>query len=322
MKISIVGWYGKNNVGDDAFKVVFESFFKDHLIEFVTPPQICQDSDLVILGGGSVVSPFYLNSMPTTKKYALGVDIAYQSEIDLLEKHQFKEVYVRNSTDLDLMKSKLTCNVHSIPDLAFYLKPSNKDLLSKYKKYPNKKTVGVFATDYVNPAIDRPYNPYSQRSYNFKTKLADKIDYFQKDYEVILFPCSTGGYGDDRRINLDIMAYCKNQPTNVLDTISPQDMIDIIKDLDFSICMRFHSHIFSMIAGTPFLSIEFTRKVQLFLKENNLLNATAVKKSETDFDFSEFNNALLPQKEYLLTTAQTYRQKIEQVKQQVLQDWF
>jgi len=68
MKISIVGWYGKNNVGDEAFRFVLSDFFQDHQVEFVTPPQLCSNPDIVVLGGGAVASPFYLNTLPNCRR--------------------------------------------------------------------------------------------------------------------------------------------------------------------------------------------------------------------------------------------------------------
>lgn len=270
MKISVVGWYGMNNVGDDAFQVVLSELLSAHQVEFVRPPQTCDSPDLVILGGGAVASPFYLKKLPECPRYALGIDIAYTSEIDLVAAANFREVYVRNSTDILEMQEKLNCPVASIPDLAFLLKPTGKDILGKYKKHPTQKTLGVLVTDYVNPAIDRSLINFGARADSFITIMAKELDKLAKDYEIMLIPCSTGGYGDDRRINLDLSAFMESRPTLIFDTLSPQDMIDLIAQLDVTICQRFHAHIFSIIAGTPFVSIDFTRKVNLLLAENNL----------------------------------------------------
>ena len=285
MKISIVGWYGMNNVGDEAFRFVFPQFFEGHEVEFVRPIQKCNNPDIVILGGGAVASPFYLNDLPNCPRYAIGIDIAFVSEIDLLAKENFKAIYVRNGTDLEVMKQKINCPVFSIPDLAFLIQPTGSNILEKYK-LTKKKTLGVLVTDYVNPAIDRPAEKFRQRADNFISAMAKQLDALSKIYEIVLIPCSTGGYGDDRRINLDICAFMKNRPTIVMDTLNPQDMIDIIAELDVAICQRFHAHVFSIIAGTPFVSIDFTRKVELLLKENNLNYAKAAK-----FEGNEFNTS-------------------------------
>jgi polysaccharide pyruvyl transferase WcaK-like protein len=273
MKINIVGWYGMKNVGDEAFRDVFEQMLKGHELMFVTPPNPCPPSDITILGGGAVTSPFYLDILSRDRPlYAVGVDMAYESEIELIARMPFRSIYNRNTTDLPTMKSRLPFTAETIPDLAFYLEPSGKTILKAIKKHKDRKTIGVFATDYVNPAIDRPVEKFAKRAYSFHQNLARELDrLYGVGYEIVLVPCSTGGYGDDRRINLDIKAHMKYEPTVVDTGMKPQAMIDLIAELDCAICMRFHSHIFAMIAGTPFVSIDFTRKVKLLLEENDRL---------------------------------------------------
>jgi polysaccharide pyruvyl transferase WcaK-like protein len=292
MKISIVGWYGMKNVGDEAFRFVLPQFFEGHEIEFVTPPNHPNNPDIVILGGGAVAAPFYLSVLPDCPRYALGIDIAYESEIDLLAEANFKGVFVRNSSDITTMQKKLSCPVEAIPDLAFLLKPSGKDVLGKYKK-TNQKTLGILVTDYVNPAIDRPVEEFAQRAFDFKLKMAAELDVLTSEgYEIVMIPCATSGYGDDRRINLDIGAFMKRQPTQIFDTLDPQQMIDLIAQLDGTICQRFHAHIFSMIAGVPFISLEFTRKVKLLLNENNLQHTTGASFHGETFDASRLRETL------------------------------
>lgn len=326
-KLSIVGWYGKNNVGDEAFRTVFRKFFQQQILEFVTPPQLCSAFDALILGGGAVASPFYLEKLPTGPKYAIGIDLAYESEADLLAKYDFKSIYVRTKTDKFSLQNKVSCPVYDMPDLAFYLKPLN-NTTSKYKKHTTRKTVGVLVTDYVNPAIDRPYDLFGERSWDFKFKLAAELDNLWKEgYEVLLIPCSTGGYGDDRRINFDLAAFMKYPPTNILETLLPQEMIDLISGCDFTICQRFHAHIFSIIANVPFVSVELTRKVKLLLQENNLSHwVGGVIQNKDTYDFSklkEVKELFGPQdKQFLQDISNQNFELVEKIKKQVLKEIF
>ncbi len=325
MKIGIIGWYGQNNVGDEAFRVVFEDLFKGHELVFVRPPADCPPCDIAILGGGAVTSPFYLEKLPDCPRYAMGVDIAYASEINLIKAANFKEIYVRSHSDAAKLQ-EAGLNAHWIPDLAFYLQPSGADILSKYRQSPSKKAIGVFVTDYVNPAIDRPVDKFSARANQFIVGMAAELDRLAgKGHEILLVPCSTGGYGDDRRINLDLAAFMKYQPTNILETIDPQEMVDLISQLDVAVCMRFHSHIFAEITGTPFVSVEFTRKVEMFLEEHQHQTKTAVRKqADGFFDFTNFQPLVqtsLNEKSRSHNVASGYRETILQIRDQVLQSW-
>ena len=270
MLIDIVGWHDKHNAGDEAFKLGFETFFHKHKLNYVTPPTIANRGEIVVLGGGAVVSPYYLNSIPRDNRplFALGVGIAYESEIDLMVDRNFKYVMVRNGSDVEAIKAKLSCPVVGMPDLAFLHRCG-------YNLAPEPKTAVILVTDYINPAIDRPTKEFANTAFDFNQKMAKICDkLINDDWRLTFLPCSTGGYGDDRRAALEIMAFMKHPYTdvvNVMETKSPEEMIDIIASHSLAINMRFHAHIFSMIAGTPFVSIGLTRKVDLLLKENNLL---------------------------------------------------
>lgn len=278
---------------------------------------------MIVLGGGAVVAPFYLEILPDNKpKYALGVDIAYESEIDLLAAANFQSVMVRNSTDIPAMLQKLQCPVRSIPDLAFCIPEQQSSLLIP----SSRKKMGVLVTDYVNPAIDRSVTEFAERAWSFKLKMAKRLDRFVKSgWDVYLIPCSTGGYGNDIRMNLDIMAFMEEQPICIMDTISPSQMIGLLGQMDINICMKFHAHIFSVMAGTPLVSIDFTRKVRLFLQENNLTSLTGAK-----FEGNVFTENLDVVVEQALTCnwseqfkllAAKNRAELELVKKQVRLDW-
>lgn len=326
MKISIVGWYGMKNVGDEAFRSVLPLFFSGHDIEFVTPPHTCNDPDIVVLGGGAVVSPFYIDTLPECTRYALGVDLAYKSEVIHIAKGKFSGVFIRNAADVDELRKMIDCPIKVIPDLAFLLKPSGDTSVYDRYKQTDKPCVGIFATDYVNPAIDRDVEQFSARSWSFQTKMAAELDKLQKaGYEVMLVPCATGGYGDDRRMNLGIAAFMETRPTNIMDTLSPQEVIDLTACLDTAICMRFHAHVFSIIAGTKFLSLDYTRKVELLLKEN-IFTDVSVGRFESNSVFvvdslvdRVKNNSIDPSR--LLEISNRHHTTLEDAVKQVRQEW-
>jgi len=296
MKVNVVGWYGMNNIGDEAFKPAINRIFQNHEVEYITPPKKHTSPDLVVLGGGAVASPFYFEVMPKgCPRYALGIDLAYESESDLLAKEQFNAVYFRNSLDMKYWKWKFDCPVQAIPDLSFYIRPSGRRVAEKFHVLKtDSKKVAVFATDYVNPAQGRPPAEFGAKSWSFATNLAKELDQMTADgWTVYILCCSTGGYGDDRRMGLQLKAFMKHPPVLILDTFSPQDMVDFIAEMDLSVCQRFHSHLFSTIAGTPFVSIEYTRKVRMYLEDLGLkddLTCAAFKGEE--FDTSKFQDVV------------------------------
>lgn len=272
MNVNVIGWYNRKNIGDEAFRPAIDKIFKHHNVTYITPPQDHTGPDLVVLGGGAVASPYYLEKLPlknAAKRYALGIDLAYESEGDLLAAAKFDGIYLRNKTDLDMWGGKFDCPVQSVPDLSFYLRPTGRDILGTLGVgETDRKKVAVFPTDYVNPAIDRPVREFGSKAWNFAENTAKELDaMIEAGWDVYLLCCSTGGYGDDRRVVLNIAAFMKYPVRVVLDTWEPIEMIDFIAQMDLTVCQRFHAHLFSVIAGTPLVSWEYTRKVRIFLEE-------------------------------------------------------
>lgn len=304
MKIDIIGWYNRGNIGDEAFANVMPQIFAGHDVRLVTPN--CDPKqpypDAVVLGGGAVVSPYYLKMLPPNEcpRYAVGIDISYESEIDLLAAHNFKGVWVRNQTDLPALQEKLKCPVHYIPDLAFAIKlPLINKLPEGAAEYlsgnKTNKRVGVLISDYISPAIDRPISEFAARHWSFITNLANKLDWMvESGWDVFFIPCATAGYGDDRRINANVAAFMRHKEKTIQlhEAMDPATMIEFLSQMNLTVCLRFHGHILSVMAGTPFVSIEHTRKVDLFLKENCLMNTKCAKFYGNHFDTGGFKSAV------------------------------
>lgn len=311
-KIDILGWYNRANIGDDAFQQVLGGWFADHDVQFITPPQETRkDADLVILGGGAVVSEYYLERIHHTRTdgraipvIALGVDVEYPQEIDLLVNSGIDKVFFRSLEDVALFNSTvedmpMVEQARFTPDLVFDLTVRGKPILPSYKK-TDKRTVAVFATDYVMPSSNRDLYFFGPRADQFAQGLAGVLDKMTEKCEIILMPCSTGQTGNDRRVNLHIASFMRKPPVIVEEQFEPSTMIDFIADCTATMCMRYHAHIFSLIAGTPFVSIEYTKKARTIMGEYQprvsrpLLGVSRIAEGEKVgfFNFDETYDAL------------------------------
>jgi hypothetical protein len=120
MKIHVLGWYDtptsatlKMNIGDESYKLSFPKLFPEH--EFVFCDTLKGiEPETVILGGGDVLYPSFINQIKTSKakqKYAFSVNINNNDYLSL-----FDRVISRNYYD----------NVEYCPDFAFALE-ANKE---------------------------------------------------------------------------------------------------------------------------------------------------------------------------------------------------
>jgi len=177
--IPVLGWYHQKNVGDEAFKDVFRAALRDvdpsATISFHTPFSALKSPlpDKVILGGGDVIRPFYLEKIPPEVKiFPLGVGLGYESEIELLAKANIPFALFRNLKDVELAHTKHV-NARYCPDLTFYIKESE-----KYHQVFNntKKGLGVFLSDEISPTFERRESKdYLYYEY-FKWELASILD--------------------------------------------------------------------------------------------------------------------------------------------------
>lgn len=342
-KIDIIGWYSRKNVGDDAFELVLSNWFRGFDVRFVTPTERTRDSaDLVILGGGAVASEYYLNRIQgSAPLVALGVDIEWPKEAQLLLDASCSRIVFRSKEDVETYETLWGAanlagelNAEYCPDLAFALAPTGKDVVSKYKLSPTRGTIGVFATDYVMPSRGRDLYFYGPRADQFCQGLARTLDRLAEISEVILLPSSTGIPGDDRRVNMHIASFMEHTPTIVTDYLSPHDMIDFIAGCTATMCMRYHAHIFSIIAGTPFVNIEYTKKSRTLLSEYQPLITRPIaaisRKNTGYFDFDNAYDAtvvalLAGRKRSEFEISRGYAEKCaiqgEAVKEMVLSGW-
>ena len=331
MKVHILGFYNRFNVGDEAFRPAMLDIFAGHDVEFhsidtyrKSPPPT---PDVLVLGGGDVVTPYYLpvaSSVPCMK-IGLGVGLGYESESNLAAKAGFDAWFFRNKADVDLVKTQTKAVVEYTPDLAFHLQPSGNKVLSRY--YDGKQpVVAILLTDYLMPSGLRRSDVFWQRGRTFLEHFGPFCTRLENDgFKVVAVPCSTDQHADDRRINMSVRAFADSKMICVHDFLSPQDMIDLLADVKYSVCQRFHSHVFSMIAGKPIMSIGFTRKVKKLLVSagagvdaNCFHNELYV---ETDLfnTFSQMKKEAGTASTRFLKFAENNRTALQGVKQRVLQ---
>ena len=272
MNVHVLGFFHRYNCGDDAFIPTITDIFSDHHVEFFNIDDYkgmpVQSPDILVLGGGDVVTPYYLPIASQTlakKKIALGVGLGYESECKLTTNTGFDAWFLRNKSDVALVKAETNAVVEYTPDLAFALKPSGNKILHRYHN-TNQPVVAVLLTDYLMPSETRPDDIFWNRTKAFLEDFGPFCKRLESEgFRVLAIPCSIDQHADDRRIHMEVRAFADSKMICINDFLSPQDMVDLLAEVDYVICQRFHSHVFAMIAGKPIMSISFTRKVKKLL---------------------------------------------------------
>ena len=292
-KILHLGYFYKWNCGDDCFMNIFNHLhsltnsYNKYIIHY-------QDKGYnyksIILGGGDVINPYFCNNLlldnNNIKKIAYGVGIPYLDQLHLLDK--FDKIILRNSNDLiKLNNDKYIAQ----PDLVYlmmkYYKPLNlfdnkKDIyrigLSLPRTYYNKN----YIDDYKNLIIEL---------YKFIKLLKNNDNYIK--LEVYLIPFCINDMSvteNDNILNKQLFELLSNEIIKIYNytniTIKESnniflceinkhenyyyDILNLVNSVDFMICGRFHSHIFSIMCNKLFISLSCSRKCIELMNEYNM----------------------------------------------------
>ena len=142
MKVNFLGWYGRDNLGDEAFKLAHNELFPS--VERVyTVDHLDKSADLVVLGGGDVVKSFYLNKIPErVPYYAFGVGMGYDSEVELFKKKPPVHAYMRSHHDTNLASDN-GIKANFTPDITFILNPPGKGYPLPNRSQDGRKAMAV-----------------------------------------------------------------------------------------------------------------------------------------------------------------------------------
>jgi hypothetical protein len=259
--ISVLGYYDKGNIGDEAYKLAFQKLFPQYKFEF--KDHITGKPEVIILGGGDVLSKGFIEIIdkhPQARKYALSVNFR-QEHIPLIPK--FNKIVSRNYTG---------SGIETMPDFTFALSGNNengkkliKDLCERNDvQLYNKKAV-LTLNSYLcrrEHILGRDYITFDKVCY----ELANLIDETAATF--ILLPLGNGFPENDRIANSFVYANTKFYKKNLLvyDKLSVQETLDIFAAVDVAITSRLHAAIFSCIGNTPFIDVTHHTKNRMFLE--------------------------------------------------------
>lgn len=286
-KILVIGYYHRDNLGDQAFITIFTQYFKGYHLDFrcsddlkTTNLELDQYKCLIV-GGGDLVNDYFFNNVRPLLanfsgiKIGLSLGIPFPSLITSNNFGHFDHVFTRNYEDVRALQAVMGSErAHYLPDFTFMLdrpsKPTNpSDMASPSPstlQSPLPKTKGKIGVFLINNLSSYPA---------IMSELQFFLHRLSKSYTLVFYRFnSSGGEEDDGFINhkmvekintgRSVPAICD---TKIYDA---QEMIEEMSTLEFAICLRFHAHIFAMLAGVPLMSISSTRKTRSLMKRSRL----------------------------------------------------
>lgn len=278
-KITFVGWYGRQNAGDEAFKEVHKLLFNgrcdiewaDDKAQVTTSP-----GQRYVLGGGDVLNNFYAKHIPADQPFALyGVGVGGEEEFGFISQHQDRipAAWVRNDRDAQrLVASGL--NAHFTPDIVFQLKSLYADSKARDPAgAAGRKRLVLFLSANAFQDALRTGNERLIHYYGFfQRELALVCDFLSDYYDVVFYPLSTNVNDDDHLFSTQVHGFMrKAERARVLpgrDEI--EEIVQMVKAADLVMTMKFHGIVFSILSERPFVNVGLSRKTQLLSADNGL----------------------------------------------------
>jgi polysaccharide pyruvyl transferase WcaK-like protein len=324
MKISMVGWYGRRNIGDEAFKLAHEALLSPHEITYHVD-KIDKDADCVILGAGDVIQPFYLDVIPREREfYVLGAGLGYRPEAALLKERRVRQAIVRNAADVELLRAQ-EVNAAYAPDLTFILDHAAMPRVELESAGDGRKKLCVLLSDHISPShwhADPRRLSYFEY---FKWELAQAISFLSEFYEIYWLPLSDDLDAFDTKLHMDVLHRVARRGAHHLLPYpgTPEVAIGTLREMDLVVSMKYHGIIFATLLGVPFVNIGVSRKTQQFCIESKLAEYSVLPFSFEKERFLEYvKNAEKGGTASLLRSiASRNRQELKKLRDRVLGTW-
>ncbi|MBE9605542.1 polysaccharide pyruvyl transferase family protein [Acetobacteraceae bacterium H6797] len=282
-RIKFVGWYGRGNCGDEAFKDVHRLLFPGQDLEWVTDVDAEPSDDdeaVYVLGGGDVFLPYYLRSIPKNRKffvYGVGLGSPDQVQAIVAEKDRIKGIWLRNEGDVAILREQGVNNARFTPDIVFNLRPEVEKLAPSMqpKLLKKRKSLALIVSNTATQASARNGNfiEYFYAQY-MRLMLAVVTDELAKFYDIYGIPFSTDRNDYDLGYLYDVVGNMKQQASvKVFDEpLTPLEVGALIANMDLVVSMKFHGLVFAAAAGVPFVNIGLTRKTKLICDQLDFTN--------------------------------------------------
>lgn len=260
----VLGFYGHHNCGDESYKLSFPLLFPDAKFNFSDT----NNEDACILGGGNVISPYFLEQLNIAKKkIILSVSFVDTDPVESLR--NIDQICVRDYHSLRILE-KAGIKASYFPDFAFALTPNpdnGKQLISKL--YDGRDLYDKVVVIVINGHLAMDENWLARDHFNFEKVIYDLTRTIDNTKASFLFvPFSILSPADDRVTNGWLSSRCKFWQKNVVvyNELPPQQILDIISASNAVISTRLHASIFACVAGIPFLDITHHDKNLHFLE--------------------------------------------------------
>lgn len=268
MNILVVGFYNKQNIGDQLFIDAFNALFPD--INFIFTNYITKNnigiSDTIFIGGGSFLfsEPFIdkdcFDIVKTKNIFYISVGMEtdiHPLHIELLK--LAKLIALRSESGINKIKY-INNNIIIIPDITYSLKFNKSDIIYK--------SVGILSNIEIIPQNSDPHWKYNSWN-NFKFEFSQFLDFLiEKGYNIHFFAMSDNVEHNDNCAASEIINSMKYRNNYIITSD-----INLLSGYEYIITQRYHGIILAEIMKIPYLSVFHHDKLkQSFFNSGSFLS--------------------------------------------------
>jgi len=273
--IYVHGYYGYQNCGDEAFKVVFNKYLKGLDYIFTSPkappPLEPEINDIILLGGGNVIGEYFLKGLNNWrgKIWVIGVGLSSIEALYVLKELDPKVCYVRNKTELKIVKEHIP-HAEFIPELVLSL--TEDELLESTVGLDAAFSIGqgsvrndisknavVVLSDRIISYLEQGSDFTSAiESISGLTRTIEFLTFVSKYYNLHFLAFSDNYYHPDEALNRLVAGFLPGSHDRVkFSSLASQPALayKLIKDSNLIISMKFHSMVFSLIANRSIINL-------------------------------------------------------------------
>lgn len=289
-EVNVLGYYGYNNAGDEAFRLVFDRTFAGRRVTYHAPTgQLSVNSGPVVLGGGAVVNPFFLNALsdpPGLRVHLVGCSLPYgpkDCERLLPFGPRLGRLLLRSHADVRAAQ-EMGLPAEFVPDIVFSLDPADfrdekVDPLEAMTALPprrwgrHERTLTLCLSDDYHIPWSAEHQAKFEAREDFKTQIARACDSLAEKFNILFLPFSVWHNARDYLFAHDVARRMRNrdQALVVERVLSPGQLLRLIGTINGPVVsMKYHGLVFGMAAGRFCVNIGGTRKVIDLMNDTGL----------------------------------------------------
>lgn len=273
--IPVLGYYGHNNAGDEAFKLAFSNALGDTPHRFVTSLPTDSETPVTLFGGGALLNDYFVRHLAKVRRiHAVGCSFPYGGkDINVLQsvRDQIASLYLRSRRDVAEAR-EAGYDAKFIPDMVFSIPPrpgmtleqmvSLATLPPRRFEAGRKKLFVFLSGDYWVNYVTGNRKRHEQIEL-LKERVAKTLDLAVKEYDVIMPSMSVWYNARDYIFAGDVLKRMK-QPERVClieRYIDAPDLLSVLAETDCAVMsMKYHGLVFGLLNGRFCINIGATRK--------------------------------------------------------------